>query len=282
MGKMDKKEIAQALEEIGTLLELKGENPYKVLAYHNAARALEGMSDDLGALVKEQRLREIPGGGEALSEKITELFKTGKLKYWEDLKKSFPPGLPEVLKIPGMGPRKVKALFDKLAISGLGELEYACKENRLVDLPGFGIKTQENILKGIVSLNKNQGAFLFDAAFEAGERILEQVQKVCGLLQACIAGSLRRRKEIIHDVDVLVAAKSGVEKIMADFTRLKGVESVLAQGETKSSVRLSSGLQVDLRIVEEREYPFALLYFTGSKEHNTLLRGLAKDRGLKL
>src|SRR4030095_11718852 len=171
---MDKKEVASALEEIGTLLELKGENPFKTRAYHNAARTLEGLSDDLGLLVREERLREIPGVGEALAEKITELFKTGKLKYLENLKKEFPPGLPGLLCIPGLGPKKVKILYDQMEIRSLGELEYACKENRLLDLKGFGAKTQENILKGIEYTRKHQGSFRFDQAFDTAERILKE------------------------------------------------------------------------------------------------------------
>jgi len=279
---MDKKLVAQMLEEVGHFLELKGENPFKVRAYYNAARTIDGFVEDLNQLVKEERLCEIPSIGKGLEEKIVEIVKTGQLTYLLELRKGFPPGLPALLCIPGLGCKKVKVLYDRLNISSIGELEYACKENRLLEIPGFGAKSQENILKGIEYTRKNQGSYLFDKAFENSQALLKEVKKMPGILRAEVAGSVRRCKEIIHDIDIVASAESGVEKIMDRFTRLPGVEEVIAKGETKSSVRLSSGIQVDLRVVGDREYPYALLYFTGSKEHNTMLRGIAKDKGLKL
>jgi DNA polymerase (family 10) len=280
---MDKKAVAQMLEEIGTLLELKGENPFRINAYHNAARAIDGVTEDLEKLIETKRLSEIPGIGQGCAEKITEFFTTGSLKYLEDLRKDFPPELPQLLQIPGLGPKKAKILYEKLKISSVGELEYACKENRLLDLKGFGAKTQENILKGIEYTRKHHGTFRYDQAHEPAQQILKSIEKMPGVIRASIAGSLRRCKEIIHDIDILVSTKAAdIKRIMEKFTHLPGVEQILAEGETKSSVRMDSGIQVDLRIVSEQEYPFALLYFTGSKEHNTLLRGLAKDKGLKL
>lgn len=279
---MDKNTVAQMLEEIAELLELKGENPFKIRAYHNGARTLEGITEDLSALVKENRLSEIPGIGQGLAEKITEIVKTGRLKYLEELKKGFPPHLLDLMKIPGVGPKKVKTLYDKLGISSVGELEYACKENRLLDLAGFGAKTQENILKGIEYLRKNQGAYLYDVARKTADALLAEVLKMPGILRAAVGGSVRRCKEVIHDIDLVAAAKSGADMIMKKFTRLPEVEEILGEGETKASIRLKSGIQVDLRVVSEKEYPYALVYFTGSKEHNTILRGIAKDKGLKL
>lgn len=280
---MDSQQIAQALEEIGTLLELKGDNPFKIRAYHNAARVLEGLSEDLATLVKEERLQELPGIGKDLAEKIRELFQKGRLEYLDELRASFPPGLTDLLGIPGLGPKKVKALYDKLGIHSVGELEYACKENRLLELAGFGAKTQENILRGIAYRKKHQGSYLYDIAFQAAQNILAQVGKLEGLLECELGGSLRRCKEIVHDIDLVASAQKGAEaRIMKKFCGLAGVESVIGQGDTKSSVRLENGIQVDLRIVEAKQYPYALLHFTGSKEHNTLLRGIAKDKGLKL
>ncbi len=279
---MDKAQVAKILEEIGILLELKGENPFKTRAYHNGARVIEGLSEDLQTLVKEERLSEISGIGSGLAEKITEIVTTGKSKYLQEVRKGLPPHLPDLLHIPGLGPKKVKALYDTLHVASVGELEYACKENRLLDLPGFGAKTQENILKGIAYSRKNQGSYRFDIAFHTSEKILEEILKFPNVLKAQVAGSIRRRKEVVHDIDILACAKSHVADIMQRFTHLSEVEEILAEGETKSSLRLKSGIQVDLRVVNEKEYPFALLYFTGNKEHNTQLRGIAKDKDLKL
>lgn len=280
---MDKRQVAQMLDEIGTLLELKGDNPFKIRAYHNAARTLEGLSEDLASLVQEERLQELPGIGVDLSEKITELFNTGHLKYLDKLKKEFPPGLPDLLTLQGLGPKKVKTLYDKLGIHSVGELEYACKENRLLDLAGFGAKTQENILKAIAYNKKNQGSYLCDVAYESAVQIQNALKKFPKLLEIAIAGSLRRCKEIVHDIDIVASVKAGNEiSFMKKFCALTSAGELIAQGETKSSIRLENGLQVDLRVVQEKEFPYALLHFTGSKEHNTVLRSLAKDKGLKL
>ncbi len=280
---MDKHQIAHAFEEIGTFLELKGDNPFKIRAYHNAARCLEGLSEDLKTLVKENRLQELPGIGKDLAEKITELYQNGRLAYLEELRKSFPPELPCLFKIAGLGPKKIKALYDKLGIHSVGELEYACKENRLLDLAGFGAKTQENILKGISYSKKTEGSYRMDNAYEIVQSLMKEISPFSGLLKIEVAGSVRRRKEIVHDLDfVACAKKASISLLMKKFCSLASREEIIAQGGTKSSIRLQNGLQVDLRIVSEKEYPYALLHFTGSKEHNTLLRTRAKDRGLKL
>lgn len=280
---MDKNQIAEAMEEIAVLLELKGDNPFKIRAYHNAARCFEGLSENLETLVKEDRLQELPGIGKDLAEKVKELAKTGKLKYLEELRALFPPGLTDLLKIPGLGPKKVKALYEKLGIHSVGELEYACKENRLLDLAGFGAKTQANILKGIAYQKKHQGSYLYDVAFQTAQEVLQHLKALPEVLECEIAGSLRRCKEVVHDADIVACVrKNAEEKVMKKFCAFPETESVLGQGETKSSIRLANGLQIDLRIVSEKEYPYALLHFTGSKEHNTLLRSLAKDEGMKL
>ncbi len=279
---MNKEKIADTLEEIGTLLELKGENPFKTRAYYNAARMIQNSTEDFEKLAKNDQLDQLPGIGEALAKKIAELVTTGKLKYLEALKKEFPPHLTDLLKISGLGPKKVKILYQDLGISSIGELEYACKENRLLTHKGFGEKTQKNILKEIEYLKKNQGSYLYPVALRAAEEFLPSVQKIPGILKISIGGSLRRRKEIVHDIDLIASAESDFKKIMQKFTHLEEIETILAEGETKSSVRLKSGIQVDFRVVEEKQFPYALIYFTGNKDHNTILRGMAKDLGLKL
>lgn len=280
---MDKKEVSAVLNHIGLMLELVGENPFKIKAYYNGARMVELLEDDIEKLVAEGRLEEKKGIGKALQEKITELVTTGKLAYYETLRSQIPEGLFEILKIPGLGPKKIKLLYDQLEITTLGELEYACLENRLIDLKGFGLKTQNKILEGIKNLKKYRGKYLISDAFHWAVPLFEKLQKHPGTIRCSLAGSLRRRKEIVKDIDILVSAKEDDRKeIMNYFTSLDEVASITSQGETKSSVRLLSGMGVDLRIVEDNQYPYALHHFTGSKEHNTAMRHRAKEMGLKM
>ncbi|WKV08332.1 DNA polymerase/3'-5' exonuclease PolX [Thermoanaerobacterium sp. CMT5567-10] len=278
---MDKKTVINILNEIGLLLELKGENPFKSRAYYNAARTIEVLDDDIEKLIKEDRLKDVRGIGDALNKKLTELITTGRLEYYENLKASIPEGLIEMLKIPGLGPKKIKTLYDKLDIKTVGELEYACIENRLVELPGFGEKTQKKILEGIQFIKQFSGKHLFmDAYLEATS--LKQYLIDSGLTIRCeIAGSLRRRKEIVKDIDIL-ATCDNPEKLMDVFTKYEGVRDIVAKGETKTSITLKSGINVDLRVVKDEEYPYALHHFTGSKEHNTAMRHRAKQMGIKM
>jgi len=278
---MDKSEIAEVLNEVATLLELKGENRFRCLAYSNAARTIESMSEDPTAVAKEGRLGEIRGIGERLDEQITELVTTGGMKFHEELKSSFPDGLFDMLKIPGMGAKKVKAIYDKLNISTLGELEYACHENRLVDLPGFGTKSQAKILAGIEHLKKYRARFLLSDALGESLGIIEALEGFKGVKRCSLAGSIRRRVETVKDVDIVAATEDG-GPVMDLFTKLPGVAEVVAKGDTKSSVTLEAGINVDLRTVSDREYPYALHHFTGSKDHNTSMRGRAKKMGLKM
>lgn len=278
---MTKEEVAQVLEEIGELLDIKGENPFKVRAYHNAARALAGADRDIGDLVATGDLRTIKGIGEGIAEKIAELVKTGHLKYYEELKSTLPSGITNLLAIPGLGPKKVKKICDALGISTVGELEYACNENRLVDLEGFGVRSQEKILEGIAYIKKSQGQFHIDFALQNAGVLLEKIKGFKGVARAEIAGSLRRRKEVVKDIDI-VAATARPGPLMEFFASLPVVDSVIAKGETKTSIRLKSGMNADLRAVSEEEFPFALMYLTGSKDHNTTMRGIAKKAGYKL
>ncbi|MBM3892480.1 MAG: histidinol-phosphatase, partial [Verrucomicrobia bacterium] len=280
---MDKAKVAEILEEIGTLLELKGENPFKVRAYHNAARLIGGLQHELGALVEAGKLCELKGIGEGLAEKITELWKTDKLKYYDDLKASLPSGLLEMVSIPGFGPKRAIVVYKKLKVDSIEKLEAACKDGRVAALEGFGEKSQEKILQGIEQLRKFAGRHHYDKAYAAAQRILEALRAHAATIRCEAAGSLRRCRETIGDLDFLVSAKEkDAPALMEMFVKLPGVIAINAQGETKSSVVLDGGIQADLRVVSDAQFPFALAYFTGSKEHNIALRGRALKRGLSL
>ena len=278
---MDKEEVINILREISTLLELKNENPFKVRAYQNAARALESSDIDFTGDLKIEDLTNIKGIGQHIAERIMELINTGKLEIYEELKKSIPPGLVEMLSIPTLGPKRIKYLYDNLGISNIGELEYACVENRLVDLPNFGKKTQENILKGIEFIKKYKGRYLYANIIDEAEAVHEKIKNFKYVKRASLGGSVRRKKEVVKDIDI-VASSDNAEKVMNFFTGLSEAEEVIARGDTKSSIRLKSGINVDIRVVEDYQYPYALHHFTGSKEHNTAMRTMAKKDGIKM
>jgi DNA polymerase (family 10) len=278
---MDKDQVCDILEEIGVLLELKGENPFKTRAYANAARTLEGLAEPLTIVVSENRLSQIKGIGEALQTKITELVTTGKLPYYEDLKASMPPGLLTMLQIPGLGPKKVKALYDKLKISSIEELEAACAEGKVALLEGFGDKTQAKICEGIQFRRNYASRHLLSDALAAAEPILEALRQHSDVIRCSSAGSVRRQKEIIGDIDFLASSKNP-QAVLDDFVAMPQVINMLAKGDTKASVILQGGIQADLRVVSDSEFPFALAYFTGSKEHNIVMRQRAIQRGLRL
>lgn len=278
---MDKDKVAEVLVEIGVLLELKGENPFKTRAYGAAARALEVLTEPLDKIVSENRLSEIKGIGDALQKKICELVTTGRLKYHEDLKASFPAGLFNLLQIPGLGPKKVKALFEKLKITCVEELEKACHDGKIADLDGFGQKTQSKILEGIKFRASYSSRHLLATALMLAEPILEALRSHPEVIRCSTAGSVRRAREIIGDMDFLVSSKRPAD-VIDFFVELPGVLSISAKGDTKASVILEGGLQADLRVVSDAEYPFALAYFTGSKEHNIVMRQRAIQRGLRL
>ena len=278
---MDKNSVAEILAEIAVLLELKGENPFKSRAYASAARTLEGLAEPLQTLVAESRLAEIKGIGEALQEKITTLITTGRLPYYEELKASVPPGLLEMLQIPGLGPKKVKKLHDELAIDSVEKLEAACRAGHVAELDGFGEKTQTKILDGIAFRRQFADKHHLFTALVAAEPILENLRQHPDVIRCSTAGSLRRWKEIIGDIDFLVSSKTPAT-IIDDFTGQPGILSVMAKGDTKASVVLAGGIQADLRVVSDTEFPYALAYFTGSKEHNIVMRQRAISRGLRL
>ncbi len=278
---MDKDEIAEILEEIGVLLELKGENPFKTRAYANGARTLESLTEPLAKIIAENRLGEIKGIGEALQQKITALATTGKLPYYDELKASVPPGLLEMMQIPGVGPKKVKALHDKLGIKSVAELETACNEGRVAELSGFGEKTQTKIVEGIQFKRRFASHHMLADAMRVAEPILDGLRSHPDTIRCDTAGSLRRHKEIVGDIDFLVSSRHPARLIEA-FTTQDGLLSVSAKGDTKASVILEGGIQADLRVVTDSEFPFALAYFTGSKEHNIVMRQRAIQRGLRL
>ena len=278
---MNKDEIAGVFENIARLLELKGENPFKVRAYTHAARALETLSEPLETLIAEERLTAVDGIGKATGEKITELSTHNRLDYYDNLREEFPPDILTLFEIQGLGAKKIKALWDTLKVHSVTSLERACKDGSVAALPGFGEKTAANILKGIEHMRSHAGEFLFGDVAHIAEGLLDDLRGHPDVNLAQIAGSFRRKKEIVRDLDFIVSTKQP-EAVMAFFTTHPLVENVLAHGATKSSVILKSGIQCDLRAVTGPEFPFALNYFTGSKEHNVRMRSRALSRGWSL
>ena len=285
---MTKDEIAAALEEIGTLLELKGESSFRTMAYHNAARALSQFEGDFQEHVQTGRVGEIRGIGASLAEKIHELAETGELPQLNELRAAIPPGVIAMLKIPGLGPKKVKALSEDLKLTTIDELKAACEAGTVAKLKGFGAKTQAKILEGIGFLGTIGQRVRLDLALPLGEALVEQLKKLPGVIRAELCGSLRRRRETAKDIDILISS-ADAKPIMEAFVSLPEVMQVVAHGETKSSIvaamtvdREKVILNADLRVVADECFPFALHYFTGSKEHNVRLRSRAIDQGLSL
>ncbi|MFL6538408.1 MAG: DNA polymerase/3'-5' exonuclease PolX [Chthoniobacterales bacterium] len=278
---MTKQEIAGVLEQIATLLELKDENPFKIRAYTNAARSLETFGGSVTDLTDEEALAKIPGIGKAIAAKVKELAETGASKYYDELRAEFPPGILGLFSISGLGAKKIKALYEQLNVSSIEQLQQACESGAVATLPGFGATTQEKLCKAIAERTKHAGSFQLGAIAHEAETLLRDLQSLPEALHVAIAGSYRRRKEIVRDLDFIVAT-SEPEAITNAFVQHPLVASVIAQGATKTSVRLSSGIQCDLRVVSAAEYPFALNYFTGSKEHNIVMRNRALQRGWTL
>ena len=278
---MDKDQVVEVLNSIAVLLELKGENPFKPRAYTNAARALESMSEAMDKVIAENRLAEVKGIGESIQKKIVELVKTGKLSYYEELKAATPPGLVAMLDIPGVGPKKIKILHDQLGIETVEQLEAACKENKVAELKGFGQKTQTNICSGINRQRAYASKHLISQALPKAEALLDSLRSHPDVIRCSAAGSLRRHREVIGDIDLLASSKNP-QTVLDFFSEQPGIMSVLAKGETKASILLEGGIQSDLRVVSDAEFPFALMYFTGNKEHNIVMRQRAIERGLRL
>lgn len=285
---MTKDDIAAALEETALLLELKGENAFRCNAYRNAARALALAEGEIKELIATGRLSEVRGIGATLVEKITELVTTGELAFLNELRAEVPPGLRQMLRIPGLGPKKVKALHDNLLIDDVAKLEAACNAGEVAKLKGFGAKTQAKILEGIAFLGTVGQRVRIDQAFPLGVSLLEQLKKLPGVIRGELCGSLRRRRETAKDIDILISA-ADAKPIMDAFVALPEVMQVVGHGDTKSSIvaAMSIGgekivVNADLRVVPDESFPFALHYFTGSKEHNIRMRQRAIDRGWSL
>jgi len=278
---MDKKDIVEVLERIGTMMEIKGENPFKVRAYFSGARTLQTMEDDLGTVIEEERLGDVPGIGKALTEKIETLFATGELEFYDNLLASVPPGLLDLLDIPGLGGKKIKALHEQLDVDSIESLTEVCNEGKVAELKGFGEKTQEKILSGIKNREAYAARHLWWKARKVADRILPGLQDLAEVERVEAAGSLRRGMETVGDLDFLVAS-SEPGPIMDWFTTMEGIAEVTAHGDTKSSVRFEGGMQADLRVVPSEQFFFALHHFTGSKDHNVRMRQKALSLGLSL
>ena len=273
--------VADILNEIADLLDIKGEIFFKTRAYRIAAQAIEVLEEDIEIVVSEDRLTSISGIGAAIAKKITEIVETGRLEYLEELTKEIPKGLLDLLKIQSLGPKKVASLYRNLGITSIKKLRDACLQGKLRNLDGFGVITELNILRGIALLEKTSGRALLNVAFSDGNNYIEYL-KNCDKIDAInIAGSLRRMKETIGDVDIL-ASSNHPNIVMEYFTKYPNVDRVLLKGSTKTSVLLYDNLQVDLRVVRKESYGAALQYFTGSKEHNVAMRSLAIKKGFKL
>ncbi len=284
---MDNREIASVLHDLAVFSELAGENPFKARAFDAAARAVEKHPENAAELLAQGRLREIKGVGKSIEEIIGELAADGRSKLLEDLKGRFPAGITDLLSLSGMGPKRVKAVFEKLGVSSIGELEYACRENRLSSLEGFGEKMQANLLKAIEFQKTTQASRLYSEASAIGEELADLARESSLFSHVDIAGSLRRGKAVFKDIDILLVPKKGTsiaqaQKLLLSFADNEPLGTgVIGAGETKVSIR-RTGLQVDFRIVPPESHPAALQHFTGSKEHNTTLRTRAKSMGLKM
>ncbi|MCX7625156.1 MAG: DNA polymerase/3'-5' exonuclease PolX [Candidatus Sumerlaeaceae bacterium] len=279
---MDKKQIANMLEEMAFLLEFHGENVFKIRAFQNAARALGNASEPLEVLLEEPgRLEQIKGIGKSIAANIREYATTGRCNELEELRKKAPKDFENLIRVPGLGPKRLRVLVDELGIQTLEQLERACRTGEVTKLPGFGEKTVEKLLAGIAQVRSFSGQWLFPQGWEMAIKIVEDLKSLRSVKRIEIAGSLRRRKEVVRDIDILVAT-TDPEPIAARFVANVLVQSVVAQGDTKISVVLTNGMQADLRMVKPDAFPFALQYFTGSKEHNTHLRARAKKLGYRL
>ena len=278
---MDTSRIAQTIDDMGTLLEVRGENPFRCRAYHNAAQALNGLPSDLSGMIQDGSLAEIPGIGETMLKKIVELATTGRLESYEELRRTTPSGLVALLRVPGLGPKKIKALYDELKVESLADLRAAGEAGKIAGIKGFGAKTQTKILEGITFIESTGDRILQNRARRLVAPIFEAVQAHPNVIRAEVCGSLRRRGETIGDLDILFSAKEPAP-VLDQFVTLPEVASVLAHGPTKASVRLLDGVQCDLRGVEDSQFAFAQHYFTGSKAHNIAIRRRALARNATL
>lgn len=277
---MKNQNIAKIFNEIAELLELKGENAFRIRAYRRAAQNIDGLSKDVASLSDEE-LTSVSGIGKDLAGKIREYIETGRVAKHEELKKEIPAGVLDLLRVPGLGPKKAKQFYDALGIKGIDELEAAIKSGRLRGLPGIQAKTEDNILQGIALLKRGAGRRPLGRVLPLAEDIIRGMKEAAPVDKIEVAGSIRRMKDTVKDIDILTTSKRPAV-VMDAFVKLPYAARVLALGETKSSIITDDGIQVDLRVVEEDSFGAALQYFTGSKQHNIKLRELAVRAGLKL
>jgi len=275
------KELADLFERMADILEFKGENPFKISAYRKASRIIGDLTQDIEEISEGGKLKEVPGIGEGLAQKVVEYLKTGKISKFEEVRKEVSDELIAIMDIPGMGPKTLSMIHKEKGIRNLSQLEKAVEEGSLVGLPGIGEKKVENIRRGIQLLKQSKGRMNLGMAFPVASRIVETLREKTGSRNIEWAGSLRRMKENIGDIDILATGPNH-EKIVHAFTHLPEVKEVLVSGETKASIIVEGGIQIDLRVVEEDSYGAALQYFTGSKGHNIHLRGIAKTKGIKI
>ena len=278
---METSRISRILDEMGTLLEVQGENPFRCRAYHNAAQALKGLPDDLSGMIADGTLAEVPGIGETMLSKIAQLATSGELPAYNELRRATPPGLVALLRVPGLGTKKIKTLHDDLKIESLADLRAAAEAGKIAGIKGFGAKTEAKILEGVSFIESVGDRILQSTARRLIEPILAAVRSNPAVIRAEACGSFRRRGETIGDLDILFSAKAPAP-VIDEFVKLPDVAKVLAHGPTKASVRLADGVQCDLRGVEDDQFAFALHYFTGSKAHNIAMRRRAIERDLKL
>ena len=278
---MKNQEVANFFKRIADMLEIKGENPFRIRAYQKAAQNIENLAEDIALIAQRNELDTLPGIGKDLSQKITEIITTGTVQKYEELKKEIPEGLMKIVTIPGLGPRTVKMLYDELRVESIDHLERLAQAHQLQGLPGIKAKTEENILKGIALYRQKLARVLLSTMLTLSREITGELEKLKEVKQISVAGSVRRQRETTKDIDILIVSPQP-EKVMDFFTRLSLVETIQAKGRTKSSIRARGGIQVDLRVVEADCFGAALCYFTGSKAHNIRLRELAVAKGLKI
>ena len=273
--------VVELLRNIAQLLEIKGELIFIVRAYERAALVIESLDEDIEEIWKRGKLREIQGVGEALDKKISEFLETGNLEFYEKLKKEVPVDIEAFSKIQGLGPKTISKLYNELKIKNIKDLQKAAKKKKIQKIEGLGEIVEQNILKSIQFSKKTKDRFPFEQALKIAEEIKRKLKKLKEVNKIEIAGSMRRKKETIGDIDILVTSKNP-RKVMEFFTKMENVEKILARGPTKSSVRLKEGMQADLRVINELNYGAALLYFTGNKQHNIELRKIAIKKSMKL
>ncbi|HNH26227.1 MAG TPA: helix-hairpin-helix domain-containing protein, partial [Anaerolineales bacterium] len=278
---MNNKQLAAVFTLIANLLEIKGEIIYKTLAYRKASESLDTLGREASEYWKEGKLADIPGVGKAIAEKIDELLNTGKLEFLEKLKKEVPESLAGWLQVPSLGPKKIAMIWKALNITTLAELEAAAKAGKLKDLPGMGAKSETAILEGIASLARRSGRLPLGKAYPLAQEIIKVLKGVKGVVDVQPAGSLRRMRSTVGDLDILVAAKDSAA-VMEAFVNLKGVERVLGKGDTKASIEFFDGVRAQVWVHPPEKFGTALQYATGSKDHNVKLRQIALDKGLSL